>query len=72
MGHAHAVRRRGDVAGTPGPLPPGEPAGESTAAERVREKAAEWLAERCHPQTLRQVRWANVRLKESATQALVS
>ncbi|NUW37645.1 hypothetical protein HTZ77_40515 [Nonomuraea sp. SMC257] len=95
-----------------------EPAGESTVAERVREKAAEWLgrrkepglllladlrhlyrvasgvsldwellaqaaqgarrkellelAERCHPQTLRQVRWANARLKESATQALVS
>ncbi|WP_214415345.1 hypothetical protein [Sphaerisporangium fuscum] len=30
------------------------------------------LAERCHPQTLRQVRWANARLKESAAQALLS
>ncbi|MEV0144789.1 MULTISPECIES: hypothetical protein [unclassified Nonomuraea] len=95
-----------------------EPSAESTIAERVREKASEWLgrrpepglllladlrhlyrvasgvsldwellaqaaqgsrrrdllelAERCHPQTLRQVRWANARLKESATQALVS
>ena len=30
------------------------------------------LAERCHPDTLRQMRWANAKLKESATQALVS
>lgn len=30
------------------------------------------LAERCHPDTLRQVRWANSKLKESATQILVS
>jgi hypothetical protein len=30
------------------------------------------LARTCHPQTLRQVRWADARLKESATQALVS
>ncbi|AQZ64053.1 unnamed protein product [[Actinomadura] parvosata subsp. kistnae] len=30
------------------------------------------LARRCHPQTLRQLRWANARLKESATQPLVS
>ncbi|GEK21028.1 hypothetical protein [Cellulomonas xylanilytica] len=27
---------------------------------------------RCHPQTLRQVRWANGKLKESSTQVLVS
>lgn len=31
-----------------------------------------YLAERCHPDTLRQLRWANAKLKESATQALVS
>ncbi|RBY91945.1 hypothetical protein DQ237_19230 [Blastococcus sp. TF02-8] len=30
------------------------------------------LAERCHPETLRQARWANGKLKEAATQALVS
>ncbi|MFI7640751.1 hypothetical protein [Nonomuraea sp. NPDC049400] len=30
------------------------------------------LAQRCHPQTLRQLRWANARLKESAPQALMS
>lgn len=30
------------------------------------------LAERCHPDTLRQMRWANAKLKESATQALLS
>lgn len=30
------------------------------------------LAERCHPDTLRQMRWANAKLKESATQVLVS
>ncbi|MGY1733541.1 hypothetical protein ACI798_18690 [Geodermatophilus sp. SYSU D01045] len=30
------------------------------------------LARRCHPQNLRQARWANSRIKESATQILVS
>jgi hypothetical protein len=30
------------------------------------------LAQRCHPQNLRQARWANSRIKESATQILVS
>lgn len=37
-------------------------------------KDAELLAvtERCHPETLRQVRWANAQLKESSTQILVS
>jgi hypothetical protein len=30
------------------------------------------LAERCHPDTLRQMRWANAKLKESATQALLA
>ncbi|MDT0275459.1 hypothetical protein [Blastococcus goldschmidtiae] len=29
-------------------------------------------AERCHPETLRQVRWANGKLEESAIQVLVS
>ena len=30
------------------------------------------LAKDCHPQTLRQARWANSRIKESATQILVT
>jgi hypothetical protein len=30
------------------------------------------LARRCHPETLRQMRWSNAKLKESATQVLVS
>lgn len=30
------------------------------------------LAQRCHPQTLRQMRWANAMLKEISPQALVS
>jgi hypothetical protein len=30
------------------------------------------LAEKCHPQTIRQMKWANGKLKESATQVLVS
>jgi hypothetical protein len=30
------------------------------------------LAQRCHPETLRQVRWANAMLKELAPQTLTS
>ncbi|NMR19286.1 hypothetical protein [Cellulomonas fimi] len=30
------------------------------------------LTERCHPDTLRQAKWANAKLKESATQVLVT
>ncbi|MFF7244548.1 hypothetical protein ACFZBU_11700 [Embleya sp. NPDC008237] len=30
------------------------------------------LAQRCHPDTLRQVRWANAKLKESCTQVLIT
>jgi len=30
------------------------------------------LAEKCHPQTIRQMKWADGKLKESATQVLVS
>ncbi|WNB87275.1 hypothetical protein [Cellulomonas sp. ATA003] len=30
------------------------------------------VTKRCHPETLRQVRWANGKLKETATQILVS
>ena len=41
-------------------------------AQGARKKELLELAERCHPDTLRQVRWANGKLKESATQVLVS
>jgi hypothetical protein len=30
------------------------------------------LAQDCHPQTLRQMRWANAQLKQSATQVIAS
>jgi len=30
------------------------------------------LTQQCHPDTLRQMRWANSKLKESSTQVLVS
>jgi hypothetical protein len=42
------------------------------AAQGARKKDLLELAERCHPDTLRQVRWANGKLKEAATQVLVS
>ncbi|MGY1746575.1 hypothetical protein [Blastococcus sp. SYSU D00695] len=42
------------------------------AAQGARKRELLELAERCHPDTLRQMRWANAKLKESATQVLVS
>jgi len=30
------------------------------------------VTKRCHPDTLRQVRWANAQLKEASTQILLS
>ncbi|MGX5653787.1 hypothetical protein ACWKWC_03350 [Geodermatophilus nigrescens] len=42
------------------------------AAQGARQRDLLELAERCHPDTLRQMRWANAKLKESATQALTS
>lgn len=41
-------------------------------AQAIRDTDLLALAQRCHPQTLRQARWANSRIKESATQILVS
>ncbi|TYP90300.1 hypothetical protein [Blastococcus xanthinilyticus] len=41
------------------------------AAQGARKQELLQLAKRCHPDTLRQVRWANGKLKESATQVLV-
>lgn len=42
------------------------------AAQGIKHRDLLAVAERCHPETLRQARWANGKLKESATQALVS
>ncbi len=41
-------------------------------AQGIRDTALLALAQRCHPQTLRQAKWANSRIKESATQILVT
>ncbi len=41
-------------------------------AQGIRDTDLLALAQRCHPQTLRRAEWANSRLKESATQILVS
>ena len=42
------------------------------AAQGVRDRDLLAVVQRCHPQTLRQTRWANAQLKEKATQILVS
>ncbi|MFI6737324.1 hypothetical protein ACIBI9_30740 [Nonomuraea sp. NPDC050451] len=42
------------------------------AAQAAKQEELLALAQRCHPQTLRQLRWANARLKDSAPQALLS
>jgi hypothetical protein len=42
------------------------------AAQGIRDTDLLALSKTCHPETLRQVRWANAKLKESATQILVS
>jgi hypothetical protein len=41
-------------------------------AQGIRDTDLLALAQRCHPQTVRQAAWANSRIKESATQILVS
>ena len=41
-------------------------------AQGIRDTDLLALAQRCHPQTLRQAEWANSRLKQSATKILVS
>lgn len=41
-------------------------------AQGVRDHDLLQLAKTCHPETLRQVRWADSKLKESATQVLCS
>ncbi|HYQ74605.1 hypothetical protein [Cellulomonas sp.] len=42
------------------------------AAQGIRHHDLLALTQRCHPENLRQAKWANSRLKESATQILVS
>ena len=42
------------------------------AAQGVKDRDLLAVTERCHPQTLRQSKWANSQLKEKATQILVS
>ncbi|MFP3581576.1 hypothetical protein [Arthrobacter sp. fls2-241-R2A-200] len=42
------------------------------AAQGMKDRNLLALAEKCHPQTIRQMKWANGKLKESATQVLTS
>jgi hypothetical protein len=42
------------------------------AAQGMRQRRLLKLAQDCHPQNLRQMRWANAQLKQSATQVIAS
>lgn len=42
------------------------------AAQGIKHTDLLEVAERCHPETLRQMRWANGKLREASTQALIS
>jgi len=42
------------------------------AAQGMKERPLLELAQDCHPQTVRQMRWANAQLKQSATQVIAS
>jgi hypothetical protein len=42
------------------------------AAQGMKQRPLLELAQACHPQTLRQMRWANAQLKESSTQVIAS
>lgn len=41
-------------------------------AQALKDEKLLALAEDCHPQTLRQMRWANAKIKESSAQVMVS
>jgi hypothetical protein len=41
-------------------------------AQAMKDKELLALTEDCHPQTLRQMRWANAKVKESAAQVMVT
>jgi len=40
------------------------------AAQGIKHTGLLAVTKKCHPDTLRQMRWANTKLKESSTQAL--
>jgi hypothetical protein len=42
------------------------------AAQGMKQRPLLTLAQDCHPQTLRQMRWANAQLKQSSTQVIAS
>lgn len=42
------------------------------AAQGIKDRELLELTKRCHPDTLRQMRWANAKLKETCTQILIS
>jgi hypothetical protein len=42
------------------------------SAQALKDRELLGVAKRCHPQTLRQLRWANAKLKESAAQIMVT
>jgi hypothetical protein len=42
------------------------------AAQGMKDRELLAVASRCHPQTLRQVRWANSQIKEQAPQIIAS
>jgi hypothetical protein len=42
------------------------------AAQALKDTDLLAVAERCHPQTLRQMRWANAKIKETASQVIVT
>ena len=42
------------------------------AAQGMKDRPLLELAQDCHPQTLRQMRWANAQLKQNATQVIAS
>jgi hypothetical protein len=42
------------------------------AAQGIKHTGLLEVAKRCHPETLRQAKWANAKLKESSTQVLIS
>jgi hypothetical protein len=42
------------------------------AAQALKDEALLHLVDRCHPDTLRQIRWANAKLKEAGPQALTT
>lgn len=44
----------------------------SQTAQALKDRELLALTEACHPQTVRQLKWANAKLKESAAQAMVS